>query len=180
LRKGGKVHELTITAIGRDRPGIVAGVTKVLFELGCNLADCSMTLLRGQFAMIMLLEAPAEITADDLSQALEGPAREFDLSIVVREASPAPSTAPARPYVVSLYGADHPGIVYRITDELASRGINVNDLMSRIVGEDVYTMVLDVSLPEGVDPGRLADDLQVISHELGVELSFRSAETDEL
>jgi glycine cleavage system transcriptional repressor len=174
------MHEVTITAIGRDRPGIVAGVTKVLFELGCNLADCSMTLLRDQFAMIMLLEAPEDVTSDGLSQALRSPAGKFDLSIVVREASSDVSRAPVHPYVVSLYGADHPGIVYRITSELASRGINVTDLMSRIVGEGIYMMVLDVSLPDELDPERLGEDLQVISRELGVELTFRPEETAEL
>lgn len=174
------MHELTITAIGRDRPGIVAGVTKVLFELGCNLADCSMTLLRGQFAMIMLLEAPDKVSAEDLNHALSKPAAEFDLSIVVREASSDASPAPVRPYVVSVYGADHPGIVYRITNELASRGINVTDLLSRIAGEGIYMMVLDVSLPEDLDPEKLAQDLQKISGELGVELTFRPEETAEL
>ncbi|HEX2259081.1 MAG TPA: ACT domain-containing protein [Actinomycetota bacterium] len=174
------MHELTITAIGRDRPGIVAGVTKVLFELGCNLADCSMTLLRGQFAMIMLLEAPDEVGTEDLNQALRNPATEFDLSIVVREASSEAGPAPQRPYVVSVYGADHPGIVYRLTSELASRGINVTDLLSRIAGEGIYMMVLDVSLPEELDPKKLAQDLQEISGELGVELTFRPEETAEL
>jgi glycine cleavage system transcriptional repressor len=174
------MHELTITAIGRDRPGIVAGVTKVLFELGCNLADCSMTLLRGQFAMIMLLEAPDEVLSEELNRALRAPAAEFDLSIVVREATSEPSPAPVRPYVVSVYGADHPGIVYRITSELASRGINVTDLMSRIVGEGIYMMVLDVSLPDDLDSERLAQDLQAISQEVGVELTFRPEETAEL
>jgi glycine cleavage system transcriptional repressor len=174
------MHELTITAIGRDRPGIVAGVTKVLFELGCNLADCSMTLLRGQFAMIMLLEAPDEIGTEDLNQALREPAEEFDLSIVVREATSDAVPGPVRPYVVSVYGADHPGIVYRITSELASRGVNVTDLLSRIAGEGIYMMVLDVSLPEDLDPEKLAQDLRGISEEVGVELTFRPEETAEL
>jgi glycine cleavage system transcriptional repressor len=174
------MHELTITAIGRDRPGIVAGVTKVLFELGCNLADCSMTLLRGQFAMIMLLEAPDEVGTEDLNQALRKPGDEFDLSIVVREASSDAGPPPVRPYVVSVYGADHPGIVYRITSELASRGVNVTDLLSRIAGEGIYMMVLDVSLPEDLDPEKLAQDLRGISEEVGVELTFRPEETAEL
>jgi glycine cleavage system transcriptional repressor len=174
------VHELTITAIGGDRPGIVAGVTEILFELGCNLADCSMTRLGGQFAMIMLLEAPDDVSRGKLEQALQKPGGKFELSIVVREAAHVPSSSPVRPFVVSLYGADHPGIVYRVARELAEREINVTDLMSRIVGDNIYTMVLDIDLPEDIDSERLEEDLEVVARELGVHLSFRPAETDEL
>ncbi len=41
-----------ITAIGKDRPGIVAGVSKALYDLGTNIEDSSMTILSGEFAMI--------------------------------------------------------------------------------------------------------------------------------
>ena len=34
-----------VTALGQDRPGIVAGVTEVLYKLGCNLEDSAMTRL---------------------------------------------------------------------------------------------------------------------------------------
>jgi glycine cleavage system transcriptional repressor len=130
--------------------------------------------------MIMLLDAPDELSRDELEQALGLPASKFELSIVVREAAPGPSAAPARPFVVSLYGADHPGIVYRVTEELARRSINVTDLMSRVMGGNVYTMVLDVDLPADVDPEQLGQQLHVIAVELGVELSLRPAETAEL
>ena len=65
------MNEIAITAIGRDRPGIVAGFTEVLLSLGCNLADCSMSLLRDQFAMILLVEAPDGVSAGRLDAALQ-------------------------------------------------------------------------------------------------------------
>ena len=39
-----------ITVVGHDRPGIIAEVTGALADLGGNLEDSSMTLLRGHFA----------------------------------------------------------------------------------------------------------------------------------
>jgi glycine cleavage system transcriptional repressor len=174
------MHHLSITAIGRDRPGIVAAVTKVLFEQGCNLADCAMTMLSGQFAMIMLLEAPGELTPENLEQALRGVETSLGLSIDVYEASGGPAPAPARPHVISLYGADHPGIVYRVAAELAARQINVTDLMSRIMGDNVYTVILDIDLPAELDAEVLAEDLERIAGELGVDLTFRQAEIDSL
>ena len=52
-----------LAAIGKDRPGIVAAVSKVLYELGCNVEDSSMTMLRGNFAVMLVLAAPEGTTA---------------------------------------------------------------------------------------------------------------------
>ncbi len=174
------MHELALTAIGKDRPGIVAGVTKVLFELGCNLSDCSMTLLGGQFAMIMLIEAPDGLSASDLQHSLEPTASRMALSITVTDATDS-TRGPEhlRPYVISLYGSDHPGIVYTISNELASQHVNITDLVSRIAG-GIYTVMLDVELPPGLDASTLDARLRPIAAEMGVEVTLRTAEPDEL
>jgi predicted amino acid-binding ACT domain protein len=44
-----------VSVFGRDRPGIVAAVTRVLADAGCNLEDTSMTILRGHFAMMLVI-----------------------------------------------------------------------------------------------------------------------------
>ncbi|MDP9418148.1 MAG: ACT domain-containing protein, partial [Actinomycetota bacterium] len=51
---------LAVTVIGHDRPGIIADVTAVLAELGGNLEDSSMTILRGHFAMTLLVSASSD------------------------------------------------------------------------------------------------------------------------
>ena len=48
-----------ITVLGQDRPGIIAETTRALADLGLNLEDCTMTLLRGHFAMMLLCEGTA-------------------------------------------------------------------------------------------------------------------------
>ncbi len=45
-----------VWTLGADRPGIAAAVTGPLLELGGNLEDCSMTILSGQFAMVLVVE----------------------------------------------------------------------------------------------------------------------------
>src|SRR5512137_773860 len=44
-----------VTIISKDRPGIVADTTEVLFRLGCNIEDSSCTMLGGDFAMILIV-----------------------------------------------------------------------------------------------------------------------------
>ena len=47
-----------MTAFGKDRPGIVADVTRILYENGCNLEDNSMTLLVDEFTLVLLFSSP--------------------------------------------------------------------------------------------------------------------------
>src|SRR5215813_1215224 len=44
-----------LSAIGRDRPGIVADLAELIFESDCNLEDSSMTILGSEFAVLLLL-----------------------------------------------------------------------------------------------------------------------------
>ena len=43
-----------MTAFGKDRPGIVADVTKILFDNGCNLEENSMSMLADEFTLNLL------------------------------------------------------------------------------------------------------------------------------
>ncbi|HEX9888825.1 MAG TPA: ACT domain-containing protein, partial [Nitriliruptorales bacterium] len=49
------MHELAVTAMGADRPGIVATVAEVLRDRGGNLEDSAMTILGGHFSMMLLV-----------------------------------------------------------------------------------------------------------------------------
>jgi len=171
-----------VTAVGADRPGIVAAVTGALAEHGCNLEDSSMTILRGQFAMMLVVDAPAALSAGELEAALAGPASELDLVLTVRPAGEPPGGGPeADCWTVSVYGADHPGIVHGVTSLLADRAVNIVDLSTRVIGSPenpVYTMVLQVTLPPGGDPARLQADLEAKAGELGVTCRLHPSEAD--
>jgi glycine cleavage system transcriptional repressor len=45
-------HELVVTAVGPDRPGIASDFTGHVHAAGANLADSRMVNLRGQFALL--------------------------------------------------------------------------------------------------------------------------------
>lgn len=170
----------TITAVGGDRPGIVAGFTRVLLDLGCNLADCSMSRLADQFAMILLIEAPDGLAPSRLESALAEPMSRFGLVATMKELTGGSGPEPAEPYVVSAYGKDRPGIVHAVADALAGLGINIVDLRSHLAGDDLYALILDIAVPPGVDIAGLEASLGSVAAELGVSLTLRSAEAAEL
>ena len=171
-----------VTAVGADRPGIVAAVTGAFADHGCNLEDSSMTILRGQFAMMLVVDAPAGVGAAELQAALAGPAADLDLVVTVRSAAEPPEIEPdVESWTVSVYGADHPGIVHGVAALLAEREVNIVDLSTRVVGtfeNPVYTMVLEVTLPPAGDPHQLQADLEAKAGELGVTCRLHPSEAD--
>ena len=171
-----------VTAVGADRPGIVAAVTGAFAEHGCNLEDSSMTILRGQFAMMLVVDAPAGVGAGELEAALADPAADLDLVVTVRSAAEPPEVEPEiELWTVSVYGADHPGIVHGVAALLAERSVNIVDLSTRVVGtpeDPVYTMVLQVTLPPDGDPHQLQADLEAKAGELGVTCRLHPSEAD--
>lgn len=174
---------MALTAVGGDRPGIVAEVARCLYEHGCNLEDSSMTILEGEFAMILIVSVPAEASVKALRDDLERVAGEMELLLSLRELPPVMSTPePGSPFILSVYGADRPGIVYRVTRLLADQGVNITDVNTRVVGreEPIYIMLLEVEVPPDSDPEDLAEKLRRIGEELGVEVTVRRLETARL
>jgi glycine cleavage system transcriptional repressor len=172
---------VAVTAVGRDRPGIVAAVSKVLHAAGCNVEDSRMAILGGHFAMMLIVALPSDTGATALEEALGEPALELDLVVSVRPVTEAePGHADGQQFVVSVYGADHPGIVARVTELLAGRRVNISDLATQIVGNapPVYAMVMEVVLPAGADPGDIEADLKALASELEVDVSMRAMEPE--
>jgi glycine cleavage system transcriptional repressor len=80
-------------------------------------------------------------------------------------------------HVITIYGADHPGIVNAVAAALAERGVNITDLDTHLVGEKTeraYMMILEVSLPDNLTGEGLETSLLEVAHEQKLELSVRS------
>ena len=171
---------MAVTVIGDDRPGIVSGVTRVLFEAGCNLEDVSSTILRGHFSMMLIVEAPSDTDAGALEEGMRELGDELGLVVTVRPVTHAPLHVPPPTHMVSVYGADKPGIVYKVARSLADLEVNITDLTSRVIGPEeapVYALMLEVV---SADESRLRADLRAVSEELGIDVSVRALDVDVL
>jgi glycine cleavage system transcriptional repressor len=168
------MSQLAVTVIGPDRPGIIADVTEALAQAGVNLEDSTMTLLRGHFAMMIVCTGPF----GPVKEALE-PLR-GELVITVREMGPETAHAPlGAPYILSVHGADRPGIVSAVTRMIATAGGTVTDLTTRLSGE-LYVMTAEVELPPSAELPMLMRALEITAEELGVGVSLRPTESDDL
>ena len=176
--------QFALSAIGRDRPGIVAEVTRALLGHSLNITDSQMAVLSGRFTMMLVVTAPE---GTDVGLVNEELARTRDrLSLDALSFSPLgdaeQGTAPAPSHIVTVYGVDHPGIVHAVSARLAAKAVNVTDLETRLVGEGgqagVYAMVLEVALPADVDPESLRAMLGEVGAEQGVDVTVRPLEPD--
>jgi len=176
------VPHVAVTAVGVDRPGIVAAVTGVLLEHGGNLEDTAMTRLGGHFAMVLVVEVAED--ASSLERALVTVGEPLGLTVTVRpiaEADVASDDGAA--WAVTVHGADRPGIVHRVTTLLADHGANIVDLATRQLTTDAgtgYVVLLEVLLPPGADDTALDTALQALAADLGVDVHLRPDEPDYL
>jgi len=169
---------VAVSVIGTDRPGIVARVTKALYERGCNLEDVSSTILRGHFSMVLIVRVPRGVQPQQLEDALDGVSRDMDLVVTARGVDEADPRVTAPTHMVSVYGADKPGIVYKVAEELAALGANVTDLTSRVLGapgEVVYALMLEVAVG---DAAALEAGVKRVKDALGIDASVHEIETD--
>ena len=166
--------ELAVTAVGADRPGIVAAVAKVLHERGGNVEDSAMTILGGHFAIVLIVATDDD--PDALRAALEQGTGPLELVISVSRAEG--ERRPHEPtHLLSVYGADRPGIVAGVTAALADLGANITDLETQVIGRDepVYAMVIEVVAD---DEAALEDRLTSVCEELGVDHTLRTIEAE--
>jgi glycine cleavage system transcriptional repressor len=170
-----------VSVFGRDRPGIVAAVTGVLADAGCNLEDTSMTILRGHFAMMLVVSGGPEADAADLEGRLGPVGDRLDLQLSVRTVTDEVTTAASagERWSAAVYGADRPGLVARVSGVLAARGVNIVDLETRVVGEPdpVYAMHFELEVPAG-QAAKVEAELRAVAAELGVQVSLRPDEAD--
>ena len=179
--------KLAINSIGKDRPGIVGAFTRVLYEHNCNIEDASMTILCGQFSMILIISGPDELNVRKLTEALKIAGDSLGLSsninVLTLEDEKNGSDLEHYPYMICVSGGDQKGIAFKITEILSNYKVNITDFNSKLIGKDskpVYVMMIETMIPETVDFEALKAELNKAAVELDVDLNLNEIECCDL
>ena len=166
---------LVLTLTGRDRVGLVDRVTEVVLNNGGNIEASRMARLGGEFAMLMLVSAP-----EDKLSALEREAEKLGTEGFAITARPTEQTDPTQyagwvPHEVAVSGADHEGIIHRITHRLAELKVNIESMDTGTVtasmsGTPLFTMSAIVLAPPDLPRRKLAGHLEAVGDELNVDI----------
>jgi glycine cleavage system transcriptional repressor len=168
-----------LSAIGRDRPGIVADLAELIYECDCNLEDSRMTILGSEFAVLLLLSGQGADVERRLAAGCKRLEWEKRLTVFFRslEGDVVPDDErPGRVLECTLTGVDKAGIVARIARTLADHRVNVEELHTELrpepgSGTPIYTMRLVMRVPPGVDERVVRDRLERDAAALCVDLT---------
>ena len=172
-----------LTAIGRDRPGIVADLAEMVFELGCNLEDSSMMNLGSEFATMVLISGQGEGLGQRLHMSCKHLEYEKGMTIFIKpiEEGAGPASPPSgRPFRLHTMGEDKAGIVARTARAVSAAGGNILQLTSHLrpaasSGTPLYEMEMRFDLPATADVEALRRQLAAIENSLHIDITLAPA-----
>jgi glycine cleavage system regulatory protein len=171
---------LILTLIGADRPGLVEAVSEAVLRHGGNWLESRLARLAGKFAGVVLVTVPSDqqpaLSADLESLAKKG------LRVVVERALDDPLPSP-KLLQLEVVGHDRPGIVKQISQLLASRGVNVEELTTHagsapMSGYVIFRARARLTVPEGLDVDELTQSIEEVANDLMVDVHLGAAEHD--
>jgi glycine cleavage system regulatory protein len=158
---------LILTVIGPDRPGLVRTLSEAVAARGGSWLESRMARLAGQFAGIVLVEAP-ESLLDDL-RALES--QGLRIGVQSGEAG----AAEGERLTLEVVGNDRPGIVRDITVVVAANGINIEELTTGVLsgsfsGETLFKATALLRAPNAAAVEAMRAGLERLGNELMVDI----------
>jgi len=158
----GMSNYLVITAVGEDQPGIVKRLSHTITEHSCNIEDSRMSILGGEFAMILLLSGNWNDIAK-LENALPKAGTAMSLKITCKHTEARQPRPDQRTYQVEVLAVDQPGIVHQVSEFFARREINIDSLNSESynaahTGTPMFALTLALNIPKKQAIADLRDD----------------------
>jgi glycine cleavage system regulatory protein len=166
---------LVVTVSGPDRPGLVETLSQAVANHQGSWLESRMARLAGHFAGVLRVSVP-EAQVDALTRALQSLEPE-SLQVSVARSEREPPASDARELRLEILGSDRPGIVRDISQALADRGINVDELRTEIMsapmsGELLFLANAELLVPASLDLDLLRKDLEALAHELMVDVDL--------
>ena len=165
-------ESIVMTLIGKDRPGLVEAVSAVVEEHGGNWEESRMVQLAGEFAGLVHVSVP-----DKEAPGLETALRSLDgVAVVVSRTREEPPPSDDTHFLkLEVVGQDHPGIVHRLSRELAARKINIEELESELrsapmSGETMFYATARLRASKDMSLDEVTEELEDLAADLMVEL----------
>ena len=161
-----------ISVIGEDRVGIVSKVTQFLFKKGFNIVDIEQSVIHSQFTMVLLIQPfHAHFQLNQLRTGLSRLAKELRMSITLTPLDEFKGLRLAetkKPYILTILGADRPGVVATFSSALASHHCNIERIKMIARGE-FLAMEIWIDLRE-TNFSSLRTDLTEVAKKVGMDI----------
>jgi len=179
------INHFAVTVVGPDKPGIVAEVAGALLEYKANIEDSQMSVLGGYFTVMLMVTTPSEVTSENLKSSLITVKNRLGLDSITVQPVKEQDTWTSSSHTVTVYGADHPGIVQSVAQCLADIQVSIVDLTTRVTegssSEPLYIMVLEVSkVGESISTEELSRALEDVRQLQSVSVSVNELNNEAL
>jgi glycine cleavage system transcriptional repressor len=164
---------LVITALGKDKPGLVDKLSMAITDSGCNIEDSRMMVMGGEFA-VMLMVAGKWNELAKLDESLPLLREKLNLTITAARTEEQNKSTNLIPYSVEVIAIDHPGIVYQIASFFSAREINIHELSSSRyaaahTGTPMFSMHMIVDISADVRISVLREDFLDFCDDLNMD-----------
>lgn len=170
--------KLVISALGEDRPGIVDKLSNIIFDHALNIEDSRMTVLGGEFAILLLVSGEQK-SLDALLERLAEIEQNLQMSLLVKTTTESLKQDNAIPYSVDVAALDHPGIVRNIANFFSNRDINIVNLETERysaphTGTPMFALHMTIGIPAGINIPQLRDAFMELCDELNLDAELSS------
>ena len=170
--------QLVISAIGSDRPGIVNELSQIIVQNGGNIDDSRMTILGGEFAIILQISAAVN-DLDNIEQTLKQQSSALELNILTKQTSESTSPEKLIPYIVEVLAMDNPGIVYKLADFFSGRNINIQSMQTDRypaphTGTLMFAIEMVIAVPQTIIINDLREDFLDLCEDMNMDASIEA------
>ncbi len=169
---------LVVSALGADRPGIVDAITQPIIQSEGNILDSRMTVLGGEFAVLMLIEG-GETAINELELALPALQQDHGLTVITKrtKTQPQPSSSPSMTYAVAVVSIDHPGIVNKLSSFFSRKGINIQNLETDNyhaphTGTPMFSVEMTVNVPFDIPMVNLRNEFLDLCEQMNLDATM--------
>ncbi|MDH5518382.1 MAG: glycine cleavage system protein R [Gammaproteobacteria bacterium] len=168
--------ELVLSALGTDQPGLVDRISKHILNLNLNIEDSRMSILGGEFAIMLLLSGNEEIL-QSLIDSIPELEQEFSDLVFNSKYTERKARHSGLSYKVKIHALDHQGIVHHLARFFSARNINIEELSTSSyaaphTGSKMFTVDLKLYIPEGTSLSQLRDAFIQHCDDLNLDASF--------
>ncbi|MDH3559571.1 MAG: glycine cleavage system protein R [Gammaproteobacteria bacterium] len=165
--------QLVLSALGEDKAGIIDELSRCVMDCGCDIIDSRMTVLGGDFAILLLVAGNWNNIAKLETQV--GPLEErLSLMITARRTTPREIRKDLLPYGVDVVALDQPGIVHNLASFFSQRNINIQEMATSTyaaahTGTPMFSVHLSVDIPASMQISVLRDEFMDFCDQLNLD-----------
>jgi len=167
---------IVITAVGEDRPGIVNDLSKTILDSCGNITDSRMTVLGGEFALLMLVGSN-DIAIEAMENELRAIQDKYGLEIIFKRTELKIQPVSRLPYNVKVISMDHPGIVHEVAAFFTNHNINIEEMgtssySAAHTGTQMFSLQMNISIPSDLPVAGLREEFINFCNELNLDATM--------